>query len=669
MKISTLLIGILLSLLCLSLSISAQVKIGDNANSIHPASVLELESTNKGFLPPRVPLTNINNWSPLAGAAIEGMVVYSEGGALANGFYYWDNTQWQRLSAAQDAEWLDANINGNPLILASQAAATGDTVVIRDNGNIGIGTTTPDVKLVVNTPAAGNQSTGDIRLEGTGSSGLWHKIQNSDNSFLFGMDSGERFRFISGDGADTALIIQQDGDIGIGTDLPSERLHIFGGNIAVQNVGLPGEYIAMKPNGFNSQLDIERGSGGNVRVRANEFQGITTVLSNRFADAYDIGSTFVIGNATKTTDAPAGDIRISGQNPLPLATTNQDGGDILITGAAGVGIGVDGDVILASTRGNVGVGTTTPSEKLHVFGGNFALQNAAAGDYINLVPNAFSSALTIQRGTAGNVRVDANTFRAGTMVMADRYTSQFDGGNEIEIGGQNRSADSPTGNISIVATDAFASATGTNQNGGNVSINGGANSGVGTYGDVVLATQGGNVGIGTNTPSQKLQVAGNIAPDVDATHDLGTAALRWNNVFAQNGTIQTSDRRLKKNIVGLDYGLSTVMQMKPVHFEWKKDGQAKIGFIAQDLETLIPEVVTKGDDANNTRGVNYAEIVTVLTKAIQEQQAQIEELKVQNGQLTQKNEELEGHVNEIDQLKAELSEIKSLLQSTSNNNK
>ncbi|MBK9569259.1 MAG: hypothetical protein IPO53_04625 [Chitinophagaceae bacterium] len=60
----------------------AQVKIGDNPGTIDANSLLELESTNKGFLAPRVTLTSITSVSPLTGTVPAGMLVYNSAGSL-----------------------------------------------------------------------------------------------------------------------------------------------------------------------------------------------------------------------------------------------------------------------------------------------------------------------------------------------------------------------------------------------------------------------------------------------------------------------------------------------------------------------------------------------------------------------------------------------------------
>lgn len=87
-------------LLLLAVQVNAQVKIGDNPASINPNSLLELESTNKGFLPPRVALNDASSIAPLTGTVPSGMLVYSTGGTLADGYYYWNNTQWKLVATS-----------------------------------------------------------------------------------------------------------------------------------------------------------------------------------------------------------------------------------------------------------------------------------------------------------------------------------------------------------------------------------------------------------------------------------------------------------------------------------------------------------------------------------------------------------------------------------------
>jgi hypothetical protein len=85
----------------LTLYANAQVKIGDNPNTINANSLLELESTNKGFLPPRVALNSTASVAPLTGTVTAGMLVYSTGGTLADGYYYWNGTAWRLVATSE----------------------------------------------------------------------------------------------------------------------------------------------------------------------------------------------------------------------------------------------------------------------------------------------------------------------------------------------------------------------------------------------------------------------------------------------------------------------------------------------------------------------------------------------------------------------------------------
>jgi len=90
-----------ITLLLITALAEAQVKIGNNPNTINSNSLLELESTNKGFLPPRVALNSISFVSPLTGTVPAGMLVYSTGGTLTDGYYYWNGTQWKLVATNQ----------------------------------------------------------------------------------------------------------------------------------------------------------------------------------------------------------------------------------------------------------------------------------------------------------------------------------------------------------------------------------------------------------------------------------------------------------------------------------------------------------------------------------------------------------------------------------------
>ncbi|MGM0407656.1 MAG: tail fiber domain-containing protein, partial [Bacteroidota bacterium] len=162
---------------------------------------------------------------------------------------------------------------------------------------------------------------------------------------------------------------------------------------------------------------------------------------------------------------------------------------------------------------------------------------------------------------------------------------------------------------------------------------------IGTVNDAFVIYQNGDV-----------KVEGDIYPNVNDDYDLGTADYRWRDIYT-NGTVNTSDGRLKMNIQNITYGLATVLQLRPVNFLWKDnpDKGVRLGLIAQEVQPVIKEVVNVGDDENQTLGIRYSDLIPVLIKSIQEQQEIIDEQ-------SQKNKELEQQLEKITQRLIELEE-------------
>lgn len=138
-------------------------------------------------------------------------------------------------------------------------------------------------------------------------------------------------------------------------------------------------------------------------------------------------------------------------------------------------------------------------------------------------------------------------------------------------------------------------------------------------GPVHITADAGNVGIGTTTPAQKLQVMGNI-----------TASQ---NVFA-TAFFYSSDRILKTNIRVLEGALDKVLQLQGVSFDWKATGEPSIGLIAQDVEKVYPEAVST--DAEGIKSIDYSKLVAVLIEAVKEQQAEIDVLEQEVAELKAK---------------------------------
>lgn len=104
--------------------------------------------------------------------------------------------------------------------------------------------------------------------------------------------------------------------------------------------------------------------------------------------------------------------------------------------------------------------------------------------------------------------------------------------------------------------------------------------------------------------------------------------------YASNAWQSLSDQRVKENVQTLALGLDTVTALNPVEYSFKRDGLSAAnhyGFIAQELETVLPKVVSGsgmsegGND--NLKAVSYTELIPILVKAIQELKAEVDALK------------------------------------------
>ena len=165
----------------------------------------------------------------------------------------------------------------------------------------------------------------------------------------------------------------------------------------------------------------------------------------------------------------------------------------------------------------------------------------------------------------------------------------------------------------------------------------------------------GNVGFGTTTPNSGIQAGTNVCiryptGDVDISHANGTASGTGYIYFGynagiigsitQNGTTATayntsSDYRLKENIAPMTGALATVAQLKPVTYKWKVDGSDGQGFIAHELQEVVPDCVTGEKDAVDEQGkpihqgIDTSFLVATLTAAIQELKAELDATKAE----------------------------------------
>ncbi|MBN1182094.1 MAG: tail fiber domain-containing protein [Bacteroidales bacterium] len=151
-----------------------------------------------------------------------------------------------------------------------------------------------------------------------------------------------------------------------------------------------------------------------------------------------------------------------------------------------------------------------------------------------------------------------------------------------------------------------------------------------------------------------------IVPTVDLKCQVGTIDLAFDQMWATGFYIK-SDKRTKENIKNITGALEKISQIQGISYDIKpeyvfndsiskydtkyrekldKERKNKLGFVAQDLNIIIPEAVIY-DDSTDIYGVNYIAIIPILVEALKEQQAEIEILKSDNIKKLKSTEESE----------------------------
>ena len=565
-----------------------------------------------------------------------------------------------------------------------QVGAT-PSVFIAHSGNVGIGTVSPEFLLHVASdsstvaaiasaaatstgPALGFRksrgtpaspvavSAGDEigRIDFNGYNDAWRTSAKitafAENGYgATGADAPGSLVFSTApDGSASAqprLTISPGGFVGIGTTTPAQLLTITGSSPS----------LLLKDSAATFGTWLSSGTSGSVYTQnINPFNGNLDDTSKPGWSAGFGGTVYQIQYASP------------GSNPRTLSTL------VTVTGT-----------------GKVGIGTQTPQKQLDVTGGGaFGTSNFPGSAYVqgNLFVSANTAGAPATSGTSqanlalrvtnpGGSTLDTGVYGNGTfwqqVTNVTNLSNQYalalnpNGGNVgIGTASPNSKLDVAGG---IIAREGTLFSSLTTPEGGALSLVNPTKTGAlasewklynmtGTYGNglsfwryyasgtnagaAMFISDAGNIsmGLGTTTASYALQVGGAVA---------GGSAY-----------VNTSDLRLKKDIAPIPYGLADVMKLRPVAFQWKNQQPdwakgRKIGLIAQEVEPVIPEVVSTAHDRMGTKSIAYGDLTPVLIHATQELKADNDNLRAtMQAQIDDQTMQIRALRNEIRSLSA-----------------
>ena len=273
------------------------------------------------------------------------------------------------------------------------------------------------------------------------------------------------------------------------------------------------------------------------------------------------------------------------------------------------------EVARFDSAGNLGVGTTSPAYKLQIqSGANTILAGADSG------------ALTLTNNTQKVMRFGVPHYANAEEPVGALFVSNESATSAIVIGGG-------TGQFNAATLVQFYTAA------NNTTTTGTERMRIDSNGALLVGTSS----TFDNVSFLRVQSLGGVATKI-----AGTGLTSQMSFFNDNGRVgwigtdgtttsynTSSDYRLKENIAPMVGALATVSALKPVTYNWKVDGSASQGFIAHELQAVVPECVNGEKDEVNAegnpvyQGVDTSFLVATLTAAIQELKAELDTVKAE----------------------------------------
>ena len=480
--------------------------------------------------------------------------------------------------------------------------STAERVRIDDSGNVGIGENDPDSTLTVK---GSGHTNFQVKSNSESTKAFIQTVQDTDirigsstnHPVSFYQNSTERAR------------IDSSGNVGIGTSSPSHKLHVQGTS--------------------NDTIDETKGtmkvqaSGGNGMILGTIASSpYTSYIQSAYVQdtslaQYNLALNPIGGNVGIGTTSPNRtlNLHVAANNSNFTQFTNSTTGEVGSNGFL-VGIGSAGNAELWNYEAQPIIFATSSSERARINSGGDLLLGTSSGTAVKL--NVQSSKAN---GLAAEIANTESSTGSGIVVKGGSSSSNY-------------SADFRNYNSSSLMRV---------RGDGNVII-GGTSSNLSSV-DRKFAVQGGDeytAGFRGQNAGKEVVVIHNQTTGSSDRYMIefktgggggtGVGSIRSNSSSTSYNT--SSDYRLKENV---DYdfnALDRVAQLKPARFNFIADADTTVdGFLAHEVQDIVPEAISGEKDAVDEngdikpQGIDQSKLVPLLTKAIQEQQEQIESLK------------------------------------------
>jgi hypothetical protein len=410
---------------------------------------------------------------------------------------------------------------------------------------------------------------------------------DNNNKFVIQEEGGNEFFIVESGASSNSIRIDSSGNVGIGTSSPSEKLDVSG---SIAAFGDDKSIVVKSANGtINATMGAASSSAvtrGTITVRDS---GITKIVLNANDNSYFNGGNVGIG-----TTSPARPLHVNGISTVARFQGSQTGytqGSIVLHSGTADSPSSRGQ---GTYRYNEGsdicwyTGTAYSDTNKYIWARRTGVTSFATDAGEGTAQASY--ALMTLVGSTGNVGIGTTS-----PVQPLQVNGQVLFRTTTVDGGKNRFQLIPGGSSDAANLYLYYG----NSGDGTLSVR------INAQGNSYF--NGGNVGIGTTSPSYKLDVNGTIRATADV--------------------IAYSDRRVKENIKTIDNALDKVTKLRGVSYNRKdiEDKSTKIGVIAQEVKDILPEVVDQ--DGDDKYSVAYGNMAGVFIEAIKELKAEIEELK------------------------------------------